>query len=624
MSMRLKLFCGVSLLGLLVLVGIVAFMSQQALHVIENNERSELELIGSVIETKLAEQIEATRAITLSVANNREIQRLFSERNREQLTDDLLPAYEAVSDRFAQMQFHLPDSTSFLRLHQPSKFGDSLKDFRYTVNECNRTKTVTAGLEEGRGGYGLRVVAPMFHNGRHIGSVEFGGNFGSAFAQTLKDDLGGEYFIYQLQDTSVAWDEHEADDSGLLVATCESDLWPVASDLLPAVLGGNQQQYLSTDKHDLILLLPLRDFQQKVIGYIKMVRDREKVLASTAKTRRNAYLLSISAALVIALVLYILQGRLLKPLTDLVIAAQAMGAGDFTVSLSHNDKDEIGQISAAFAELRDRVGATINQIAEASTSLTQASQSLSASTEETAAAIQQVAGTSSQFAQGVERLTDEATRMNEDAASIAEYATHGSSAIQQVVDSSEALSAKIAGITQAVGELGGSSQEIGNIVRVMADIAEQTNLLALNAAIEAARAGEHGRGFAVVAEEVSKLAEQSSRSASEITSLIQAIQKAADRAVSDMGEGAQAAQMSAQVAKENGEIIHQIIENVEQVAHRVRDMSAGLQDMGSSSQQIAALTQEQSAVIGNVASATGQLNAMADELEELVKWFKLA
>src|SRR5690554_804372 len=98
MSIRRKLFIGASLTAIVILIGTVTFMSQQSLAVIGDNEKSELVQLGHVIEAFLQEQIEAAEALTLSIANNRNVQRLFSERDRDALIEQLLPAYEAVQD----------------------------------------------------------------------------------------------------------------------------------------------------------------------------------------------------------------------------------------------------------------------------------------------------------------------------------------------------------------------------------------------------------------------------------------------------------------------------------------------------------------------------------------------
>lgn len=63
---------------------------------------------------------------------------------------------------FPQAHFHLPDSVSFLRMNKPEKFGDSLKDFRFTVNEASASKKTVKGIEAaraGEAGRGLAVVA---------------------------------------------------------------------------------------------------------------------------------------------------------------------------------------------------------------------------------------------------------------------------------------------------------------------------------------------------------------------------------------------------------------------------------------------------------------------------------
>jgi methyl-accepting chemotaxis protein len=183
---------------------------------------------------------------------------------------------------------------------------------------------------------------------------------------------------------------------------------------------------------------------------------------------------------------------------------------------------------------------------------------------------------------------------------------------------------------ETVLKLGEESDKIGEIVQVIQDIADQTNLLALNAAIEAARAGEQGRGFAVVADEVSKLAERTSKATKEISDMINEIQKETSFAVNSIKEGTEAVSKGKQLAGKAGDVLSEIktetdklISIAEHVATASEEQSSAAEQISKNIESISSVTQESASGIQQIAHASEDLNRLTLNLQELVAQFKI-
>ena len=163
-------------------------------HIVQRAAERELQTAQAFFEASIG--AEADRALLLadSLAKNPDIAARFAAQDRGELARILVPAFAALKGPYAlsQLQFHLPPATSFFRAHLPEKFGDDLSSFRFTVLEVNRSQRPVAGLENGVGGLGMRGVVPVFHENRHVGSVEVGTSFGQSFFDQYKKATGAD------------------------------------------------------------------------------------------------------------------------------------------------------------------------------------------------------------------------------------------------------------------------------------------------------------------------------------------------------------------------------------------------------------------------------------------------
>ncbi|AZN37462.1 methyl-accepting chemotaxis protein [Iodobacter ciconiae] len=188
--------------------------------------------------------------------------------------------------------------------------------------------------------------------------------------------------------------------------------------------------------------------------------------------------------------------------------------------------------------------------------------------------------------------------------SIAESASHASSALElgtqsetqalqsvAEVDSAfgqmQQIADSINAVSTSINHLSVESTRISSLVGVIREIADQTNLLALNAAIEAARAGEQGRGFAVVADEVRKLAERTSSSSAEIVGVLGKVQHATQDAVNSMNHSVAEVERNSHTSKKVSASVNAMREQMSGVVGQLRAISDTLLEQRTASEHVA-------------------------------------
>lgn len=325
------------------------------------------------------------------------------------------------------------------------------------------------------------------------------------------------------------------------------------------------------------------------------------------------------------------------PVAILVQQTGQIAAGDLRVEINLCSNDEIGKLACALKAMTESLRATIGRVADTSSQVAAAAVQVNATAERiatgaeevaaqtvtVATASEEMAATSGDIAHNCQMAAEEAEQADN-------AAKNGVEVVKTTVEQLALRNERTMQNTRIVTSLGERSDQIGAIVATIEDIADQTNLLALNAAIEAARAGEMGRGFAVVADEVRALAERTTRATKEIGEMIKAIQSETKTAVTSMQEGVKGNQMLADKVSQLEDALHNILEQVNavtmqinQVATAAEEQTATTSEITNNIQQVTEVVQDTARGAGEAATAACQLNSNAEELQRLVRQFKL-
>ncbi|WP_413452558.1 methyl-accepting chemotaxis protein [Georgenia phoenicis] len=325
-------------------------------------------------------------------------------------------------------------------------------------------------------------------------------------------------------------------------------------------------------------------------------------------------LLAIALGLVIA-------GLVRRPIVQVQRSLEAMAEGDLTVGADVVSADEVGRMAAALARaqaaLREMIASVVSTseaVAGSAEELSASSSQISATTEETSAQAGVVAAAAEQVSQNVQTVAAGTDQMG---ASIREIA-HNVTEVAKVTDQATHVASAT---NDTVAKLGTSSQEIGNVIKVITSIAEQTNLLALNATIEAARAGEAGKGFAVVASEVKDLAQESAKAAEDIAGRIQAIQGDATGAVGAIGEIASIITAINDYQTTIASAVEEQTSTTAEIARSVAEAAAGSGEIATNITGVATAAQTTSHVVLQTGGAVDELARTAADLRRQAAQF---
>jgi len=585
--------------------------------VIRSAELAELRQYAHTIQLNIAAETRLAETLSALIANLPEVQERFAIRDRDSLRTQLLPVYEVLAAHYGavQFQFHTPPAISFLRLHLIDKYGDDLSGFRHSVVDANTQLKPQRGLEVGVADLGARGMVPVYHQGKHLGSVEFGMSFGPTFFTAFKDSYGVEAGLHLIRDGVIK-----------TFASTQGDQPLLSPDAIKAAFAGNPQ-FIRLTIHGVPLSVyatVINDYSGAPLGVIEVAMDRSRYQQTLDQATHQAWLISILVLLFSSAIAVFTARALARRIGLLAAGVDRVADGDLTGDIPVDGSDELAGLARSANQMRQHLHALVAQVETDASSVYAAAQDIAQAVDSQAATSSEMSASVAEITSTMEELSASSTQIAEYSESVVAIAKRTYENSRQGADAMQRLVAKMEEIrndnqhalNEIVG-LGGKSKEISKIMKIINTVADQTKLIAFNAALEASSAGEAGKRFGVVAAEIRRLADSVTESAEEIEKKVGEIQESISRLVITSEKGTLGMQQGMDESSRTAGFLNALVDGASETTRSAQQISFSTQQQKTASSQVVIALREIVTASADTARSVRRIADIAQDMTRL-------
>lgn len=318
--------------GALLFVGmtsLVCFEAWQLNQALERSGQERLKLLDHWIADETRTRTDTLHASVSFLANLPVVSQAVERSDRETLKTFILPYAErlriATGNSSLYFHFHTASVVSLLRTWDIQRYGDDLSQTRHMVVRANRELAPFSGLELGQGGTVIRSIAPLFHAGRHVGSVEAAINMVDVLQKiTLLQDYGVVFVLdKKFEPIWGGAKEHAKFNTWIVVKSLGDADAGLADKALELRISSGRVGNV------LFRLVPLEDFQGRFIGNLVLTYNAGAAVQQNVTRTFWFGVMAVVGAVFLWLVLYFNVRRIMLFLERLKRIILASHSNDF-------------------------------------------------------------------------------------------------------------------------------------------------------------------------------------------------------------------------------------------------------------------------------------------------------